>query len=140
MQLMDEIYLIDPCIGVMRLVKFLSDNEIIANPKRIRRLRRKMGLETIWCRPRRTSIADKTHLKYHYLLRELEVTRPDQVWYADITYVPMRRGSAHLCAVMDWHSRKVLGWRLSNTMDTALCQGGAFRRSGLEWGRVARDL
>ena len=123
MQLMDEIYLIDPCIGVMRLVKFLSDNGIIANPKRIRRLRRKMGLETIWCRPRRTSIADKTHIKYPYLLRELEVTRPDQVWCADITYVPMSRGSAYLCAVMDWHSRKVLGWRLSNTMDTALCLG-----------------
>jgi putative transposase len=58
-----------------------------------------------------------------YLLRNLEVTRPDQVWCADITYVPMPRGHAYLCAVMDWHSRKVLGWRLSNTMDAALCLG-----------------
>ncbi len=123
-RLMDEIYLIDPCVGTRRLVKLLRrDHGLNVSRKRIRRLRRRMGLETIWCRPRGTSIPDKTHRKYPYLLRELEVTRPDQVWCADITYVPMPRGHAYLCAVMDWHTRKVLGWRLSNTMDAALCLG-----------------
>ena len=124
MRLMDEIYLIDPCMGTRRLVKLLKrEHGLNVSRKRIKRLRRKMQLETIWCRPRRTSIPDKTHRKYPYLLREREVTRPDQVWCADITYVPMPRGHAYLCAVMDWHSRKVLGWRLSNTMDAALCLG-----------------
>jgi len=123
MRLMDEIYLIDPCIGTRRLVSLLGrDYGVLVNRKRLQRLRRKMGLETIWCRPRNTSEADKSHRKYPYLLRNLEVTRPDQVWCADITYVPMPHGHAYLCAVMDWHSRKVLGWRVSNTMDAALCQ------------------
>ena len=123
MRLMDEIYLIDPCIGTRRLVTLLAEHHgEIVNRKRLQRLRRKMGLETIWCRPR-TSIPDKSHHKYPYLLRDLEVTRPDQVWCTDITYVPMPHGHAYLCAVMDWHSRKVLGWSVSNTMDGALCLG-----------------
>jgi len=124
MRLMDEIYLIDPCIGTRRLVKLMDrDHGLRVNRKRLQRLRRKMGLETIWCRPRNTSEPEKAHRKYPYLLRELKVTRPDQVWCADITYVPMPHGHAYLCAVMDWHSRKVLGWRVSNTMDATLCQG-----------------
>ena len=123
MRLMDEIYLIDPCIGTRRLVDLMErDYGLRVNRKRLQRLRRKMGLETIWCRPRNTSEPDKTHRKYPYLLRELEVTRPDQVWCADITYVPMPHGHAYLCVVMDWHSRKVLGWEVSNTMDAALCR------------------
>ena len=122
MRIMDETYLIDPCIGPRRLVKLLErEHGIIANRKRIRRLRRKMSLETIWCRPH-TSIPEETHRKHPYLLRNLAVTRPDQVWCADITYVPMPHGHAYLCVVMDWYSRKVLGWRVSNTMDAALCQ------------------
>ena len=122
MRLMDEIYLIDPCIGTRRMVRILDrDYGLKTNRKRIRRLRRKMGLETIWCRPRKTSIPDKAHRKYPYLLREMQVTRPDQVWCADITYIPMPRGHAYLCVVMDWYSRKVLGWHVSNTMDTRLC-------------------
>jgi putative transposase len=79
-----------------------------------------MGYEAIWCKPR-TSIPDHGHRKYPYLLRDLKITRPDQVWCTDITYVPMPKGSAYLCAVMDWHSRKVLGWAVSNTMETGLC-------------------
>jgi len=122
MRLMDEIYLIDPCIGTRRLVDLLArDYGIQVNRKRLQRLRRKMGLETIWCRPRNTSEPDNAHRKYPYLLRDLDVTQPDQVWCADITYVPMPHGYAYLCAVMDWHSRKVLGWQVSNTMDAALC-------------------
>lgn len=123
MRLMDEIYLIDPCIGTRRLVKILKrDHDEKTNRKYLQRLRRKMGLETIWCRPRRTSLPNRSHRKYPYLLRNLEVTHSDQVWCADITYVPMPRGQAYLCAVMDWHSRKVLGWKVSNTMDAALCR------------------
>ena len=80
-----------------------------------------MGLETIWCRPR-TSLAAPEHRKYPYLLRELKVERPNQVWCADITYVPMPHGHAYLCAVMDWHSRRVLGWAVENTMNGGLCQ------------------
>lgn len=122
MRLMDEIYLIDPCIGTRRLVKVLErDHGRKVNRKRLRRLRREMGLETIWCRPRNTSAPDKAHRKYPYLLGSLEVKRPDQAWCADITYVPMSRGHAYLCVVMDWYSRKVLGWQLSNTMEVGLC-------------------
>ena len=122
MRLMDEIYLKDPCVGTRRLVTLLKrDHGEHVNRKRLQRLRREMGLETIWCRPR-TSIPDEGHRKFPYLLRDLKVTRPDQVWCADITYVPMPHGHAYLCAVMDWYSRKVLGWAVSNTMDNELCQ------------------
>ena len=119
--LLDQIYLEDPTLGSRRLVTILErDHGLKVNRKRVRRLRREMGQESIWCRPR-TSIADKAHRKYPYLLRGLQITAPDQVWCADITYVPMPGGHAYLCAVMDWHSRKVLGWAVSNTMDTTLC-------------------
>jgi putative transposase len=121
MGLLDEIYLIDPCLGSRRLETILErDHGIKANRKRIQRLRRKMGIETIWCRPRRTSIPDHGHRKYPYLLRERVVENSDEVWCADITYIPMPQGHAYLCAVMDWHSRKVLGWAVSNTMDASL--------------------
>jgi len=119
-RLMDKIYLRDACLGTRRLVTVLErDHGLVVNRKRLQRLRREMGLETIYCRPR-TSVPDREHVKYPYLLRELAITRPNQVWCADITYVPMPHGHAFLCAVMDWHSRKVLGWALSNTMDVAL--------------------
>ena len=120
-RLLDEIYLCDPCLGSRKLVTLLDrDHGIEVNRKRVQRLRREMGLEAIWCKPR-TSIPDKAHRIYPYLLRELKVERADQVWCADITYIPMQRGSAYLCAVMDWHTRCVLGWAVSNTMDTSLC-------------------
>lgn len=118
---LDEIYLIDPCLGSRRLVTLLErDYGLKINRKRLQRLRREIGHEAIWCKPR-TSIADSSHRKYPYLLRNLIIDRPDQVWCADITYVPMPGGHAFLCAVMDWHSRKVLGWAVSNTMDITLC-------------------
>jgi len=124
LRLMDEIYLEDPCIGTRRLVTILKrDHGLEVNRKRLVRLRRLMGLETIWCRPHKTSLPEASHKKYPYLLRDQEVARTDKVWCADITYVPMGRGHGYLCAVMDWYSRKVLGWRVSNTMDTELCLG-----------------
>lgn len=120
-RLLDEIYLKDPCLGSRRLVTVLKrDHEEKVNRKRLVRLRREMGHEAIWCRPR-TSKPDNSHRKYPYLLRSMAIERPNQVWCTDITYVPMPRGSAYLCAVMDWHSRKVLGWAVSNTMGTTLC-------------------
>jgi putative transposase len=120
-RIIDELYMRDPCLGSRRLVTVLKrDHGRIVNRKRIQRLRREMGLEAIYCKPR-TSIVDKTHRIYPYLLRDLAITKPDQVWCADITYVPMPRGHAYLCAVMDWHTRCVLGWSVSNTMDVALC-------------------
>jgi len=123
MRALDEIYMKDPCIGSRRLGEVLErDHGIKANRKRIQRLRRKMGIETIWCRPRRTSIADAGHRKYPYLLRDRVVEFADEVWCADITYIPMPHGHAYLCAVMDWQSRKVLGWAVSNTMDSALTE------------------
>ena len=108
-RIMDELYLVDPCVGVRRLVTLLErDYGILINRKRVQRLRREMGLETIWCRPR-TTIADQSHRKYPYLLRTLKIDQVNQVWCTDFTYVPMPVGHAYLCAVMDWHSRKVLG-------------------------------
>ena len=120
-RLLDEIYMIDPCLGSRRLVTVLGrDHGIVVNRKRLQRLRREIGHEAIWCKPR-TSIPDDGHRKYPYLLRGLAVIRPDQAWCADITYIPMPGGHAYLCAVMDWHSRRVLGWAVSNTMETGLC-------------------
>jgi putative transposase len=120
-RLLDEIYLIDPCLGSRKLVTLLKrDHGVEINRKRVQRLRREIGQEAIWCKPR-TSIPDHGHRKYPYLLRDLTVSRPDHVWCTDITYVPMPGGHAYLCAVMDWYSRKVLGWAVSNTMETGLC-------------------
>jgi putative transposase len=120
-RLLDEIYMIDPCLGSRKLVTVLKrDHGVDINRKRVQRLRREIGHEAIWCKPR-TSIPDHGHRKYPYLLRDLTIARPDQVWCTDITYVPMPGGHAYLCAVMDWYSRKVLGWAVSNTMETGLC-------------------
>lgn len=120
-RLLDEYYLIDPCLGTRKLKTLLkSEYGLVVNRKRLQRLRREMGIEAIYCKPL-TSISDDGHRKYPYLLRNLAVTRPNQVWCTDITYVPMPHGHAYLCAVMDWYSRKVLGWAVSNTMETGLC-------------------
>ena len=86
--------------------------------KRVRRLMATMGLAPIYQRPR-TTVPHPEHRIYPYLLRDLVVDRPNQVWCADITYIPMRRGFLYLVAVMDWSTRRVLSWRLSNTMDVA---------------------
>ena len=111
----------DPCLGVRRLKTLLkTEHGLVVNRKRLQRLRREMGIEAIYCKPR-TSIADDGHRKYPYLLRNLVIDRPNQVWCTDITYIPMPHGHAYLCAVMDWYSRKVLGWTISNTMETGMC-------------------
>lgn len=120
-RLLDELYMADPCLGTRRLkTVLLRDNGLLVNRKRLQRLRQEMGIEAIYCKPR-TSIPDDGHRKYPYLLRGLAIERPNHVWCTDITYIPMPHGHAYLCAVMDWYSRKVLGWAVSNTMETGLC-------------------
>jgi putative transposase len=90
------------------------------NRKKVQRLMRLMGIEAIYPRPK-TSRPHPAHPVYPYLLRGLAIDRPNQVWAADITYIPMHRGFMYLVAVMDWHSRKVLSWRISNTLDADFC-------------------
>jgi len=91
------------------------------NRKRVQRLMRLMGLESIAPRKKRTTVPDKVHKVYSYLLRDLLIDRPNQVWCSDITYVPIRGGFVYLTAVMDWYSRYVLSWEVSITMDDSFC-------------------
>jgi putative transposase len=115
MRLIDEQYLRTPFYGSRKLALVLG-----VNRKRIQRLMRAMGIEAIYPK-RRTTWPGAGHKIYPYLLRNVEVTRPDQVWASDITYVPLRHGFLYLVAVMDWYSRYVLSWRLSNTLTGSFC-------------------
>ena len=116
----DEIYLKWPFYGTRRMRDELARRGRIVNRKRIQRLMRLMGLQAIHPR-RKTSRPAPGHRIYPYLLRGMSIDRPNQVWAADITYIPMARGFMYLVAILDWHSRRVLSWRLSNTMDTDFC-------------------
>ena len=107
-------------LGVRQMRNYLRLLGYSTGIKRIRRLMRLMGLMPIYRKPR-TSIPNPEHIRYPYLLRDVVITRPNQVWCADITYIPMHKGFLYLVAVMDWHSKKVLSWRLSNTMDADFC-------------------
>lgn len=120
MRLIDEQYLKTPFYGSRKMVLHLRDRGHVVNRKRVGRLMRLMGLEAIYRRPR-TSDPGSGHHVYPYLLSDLLIERPDQVWAADITYIPMRRGFQYLVALMDWYSRYVLSWRLSNTLEVAFC-------------------
>jgi putative transposase len=120
MRRLDEMHLEHPVYGSRKLTVLLRRAGLEINRKRVVRLLRLMGIEAIYAKPR-TSVPGPGHQIYPYLLRDLEVTGPDQVWCLDITYVPMARGFMYLVAVMDWWSRYVLGWRLSNTMEAAFC-------------------
>jgi putative transposase len=121
MSQIDREYTRAPFYGSRKLTARLNRQpDVQVNRKRIIRLMRKMGLQAVYPR-RRTSSGNKQHKKYPYLLRGLDINRPNQVWCADITYVPMPRGFMYLVAVMDWYSRFVLSWQLSNTLDGAFC-------------------
>jgi len=117
MRLIDEQYLKTPVFGSRSMVKHLRRLGHNVNRKRVQRL---MGIEAAYPRPN-TSRPHPEHKIYPYLLRNMEITRPNQVWAADITYIPLRRGFMYLVAVMDWHSRKVLSWRVSNSLDADFC-------------------
>jgi putative transposase len=122
MRHLDEIHLRYPFYGARRLRDALLDEqELIVNRKRVRRLMQLMGIRAVYPGSQGTSKPNQAHRIYPYLLRELEINRSNQVWCADITYLPMARGFAYLVVIMDWHSRKVLAWRLSNVMDADFC-------------------
>lgn len=120
MRRIDEQYLRTPFYGWPRMTAYLRRQGYWVNAKRIRRLIQKMGLQAIYPKPRTTRAAQEKSA-YPYLLRNLKIERPNFVWSADITYVPMRQGFMYLVAVMDWFSRFVLTWRLSNTLDGDFC-------------------
>ena len=120
MQEIDRAFTEWPFLGVRQMCRYLVSLGYSAGRKRVRRLMRLMGLMAVYQKPR-TSVPHPEHRRYPYLLRGLDITRSNQVWCADITYIPMRKGFLYLVVIMDWHSRKVLSWRLSNTMETDFC-------------------
>ena len=120
MRLIDEQYMETPFIGSRRMTEWLKKAGHVVNRKRTQRLMRLMDLEAIYPKPR-LSLGNKEHRKFQYLLRGLAVNRVNQVWSTDITYVPMPRGFMYLVAVIDWHSRYVLSWRLSNSLESSFC-------------------
>ena len=119
----DVLYTAHPTLGRYGMTDALAEQyNIEVNPKRVRRLMKKLGLEAVYPRPRKnTSRSNPDHLKYPYLLRNMDITQPDQVWCADITYIRLHQGFAYLVAIMDWFSRCVLSWELSNTLDASFC-------------------
>jgi len=121
MKEIDQLHMIDPTAGTRRMYKYLKrlTGKKIGR-KRVRRLMRIMGVEAIYPR-RRTTIPGGPSGIFPYRLRGLDINRPNQVWCADITFIPMRRGFMYLFTIMDWYSRKVLSWELSNSLDTAFC-------------------
>jgi len=120
MRLIDQEYTAHPFFGSRRLTVWLNGQGAGVNRKRVQRLLRLLGLQAIYPKPR-LSVAGRGQRIYPYLLRDVAIERPDQVWSADITYVPLAAGFMYLAAVIDWYSRYVLAWRLSNTLDGSFC-------------------
>jgi putative transposase len=120
MRVIDEIHLRWPFYGSRRICDELEDHGHVVNRKHVRRLMRQMDLNALYPQ-KRTSQPGQGHKIYPYLLRTLSIERPDQVWATDICYIPMAKGFMYLVAIMDWHSRRVLSWRVSNTLDTEFC-------------------
>jgi len=120
MELIDRCHLKYPFYGTRRIRDWLEDQGHTVNRKRIQRLMRTMGIAALYPK-RNLSLANQAHKVYPYLLRNLLIDRPNQVWATDITFIPMARGFVYLVAVMDWYSRRVLSWRVSNTLDTSFC-------------------
>jgi putative transposase len=120
MRRIDEQYLETPFYGSRRMTAWLQQGGQAVNRKRVQRLMRVMGLEAIYPKPR-LSQRDGDHRIHPYLLRGVAVARPNQVWAADITYIPMSQGFMYLVAVIDWYSRCVLSWRLSNSLESTFC-------------------
>jgi len=120
MRRIDEMHLKRPFYGSRRIRDWLQDEGHDINRKRVQRLMRQMGIRALYQKPR-TSKPGKGHKIYSYLLRDRVIDRPNQVWATDISYIPMAKGFVYLVAVMDWYSRKVLSWRLSNSMESDFC-------------------
>lgn len=119
-RLIDVQFLDTPYYGSWQMTRHLKRLGYDVGRKRVRRLMATMGLRAIYQKPH-TTMQHPAHRKYPYLLRDLVIDCPNQVWCSDITYIPMRKGVLYLVAIMDWATRKVLSWRLSNTMDAELC-------------------
>lgn len=120
MSLIDRQYLVRPFYGSRRMALWLKAQGHAVNRKRVQRLMRLMGIEAIYRRPN-TSKPSPEHKVYPYLLRDININKVNQVWTSDITYIPMARGFMYLVVIMDWYSRYVLSWRLSNTLDADFC-------------------
>jgi putative transposase len=120
MALLDREYTAHPFLGSRRLTQWLIEQGEEVNRKRVQRLMRLMGLEALYPKPK-LSVAGRGHRRYPYLLRQVRIERPDQVWSTDITYVPLASGFMYLAAILDWFSRYVIAWRLSNTLDGSFC-------------------
>jgi putative transposase len=120
MRLLDEEYTAHPFLGSRRLRAWLNEHGEEVNRKRVQRLLRVMGLEAIYPKPK-LSVAAAGHKVFPYLLRNVPIERADQVWSTDITYIPMATGFMYLAATIDWYSRYVISWRLSNTLDGSFC-------------------
>jgi len=132
MRLIDEQYSRTPFYGVERMTEWLRKQGHIVNPKRVRCLIRQMGLEAIYPRPKRSLSHSESQQKiYPYLLEDLEIIRPNQVWAADITYIRMVRGWLYLMAILDWFSRYVVAWELSTTLEADFCVLALERALGL---------
>jgi putative transposase len=129
----DALFMAWPFLGSRRMTAMLRGGGLEINRKRVRRLMRLMGIAALGSKPRTTKPAPG-HEIYPYLLRDLVIDRPNQVWAADITYIPIGRGFLYLVAIIDWFSRAVLAWRLSNTMDAAFCVE-ALEEALARWGR-----
>ena len=135
MQRIDKQFLETPYFGARQMARYLRRQGYWVNRKRVKRLMQKMGLMAIYQKPN-TSKPHPEHKVYPYLLREVDIQEPNQVWCADVTYIPMRKGFLYLVAVMDWASRKVLSWRLSNTLDADFCVA-ALKEALAKYGRPA---
>lgn len=122
MRTMDTFHLAYPFAGSRTLRDWLNRDGYSVGRDHVRTLMRRMGIHAIYCRPK-TSQSHPAHKIYPYLLRSLDINRPNQVWATDITYLPMKRGFVYLVAVIDWYCRKVLSWRLSNTLTTDFYRG-----------------
>lgn len=120
MRLLDEQYFKTPFYGARRLTVWLQSLGYIINRKRVKRLMRLVGWQTIYRKPK-TSTPDKEHKVYPYLLKDIVIDRANQVWAMDITYVPMRRGFMYLCAIIDLHTRYIVNWSVSNSMTAEWC-------------------
>ena len=120
MRLLDEQYLKIPFYGVARMHAFLQNSGYPVNIKRVRRLLRIMGLETIYSKPK-LSKENPEHKKYPYLLKGLDINKPNMVWSSDITYIPMKQGFLYLTAIIDWYSRYIIAWEISNSLDVSFC-------------------
>lgn len=121
MKIIDKFYMKKPYLGYRAMTKRLNRIGYDINEKRVRRLMRLMGISSVYRKKKKTTTPNKDHKKYPYRLKGLHISRPNQVWCTDITYIPMKKGFIYLVAIMDWYSRKILSWRISNTLDTGFC-------------------